>query len=69
VGDLEALKAIAALSLATDDIEDLVDKLSTLSVVTLGPVVAYFVLLVSLFWRGVNLTSTALAEDEVVGTE
>lgn len=53
VGDLEALEAVAALSLATDDIEDLVDQLSTLSVVTLGPVVS----------------STGLAEDEVVGAE
>ena len=40
VGDLEALKAVTALSLATNNIENLVDKLSTLSVVTLGPVVA-----------------------------
>lgn len=53
VGDLETLKAVAALSLATDDIENLVNKLSTLSVVTLGPVVA----------------GTGLAEDEVVGAE
>ena len=53
VGDLEALKAVAALSLATDNIEDLVDKLSTLRVVALGPVVA-----------GARLT-----EHEVVWTE
>ena len=53
VGDLEALEAVAALSLATDNIEDLVDKLSTLGVVTLCPVVA----------------STRLTEDEVVGAE
>jgi hypothetical protein len=53
VGDLEALEAIAALSLTTDDLEDVVDQLSTLSVVTLGPVVA----------------STGLAKDEVVGAE
>lgn len=53
VGDLEALKAVAALGLTTDDIEDLVDELGTLSVVTLGPVVA----------------STGLTENEVVGTE
>jgi hypothetical protein len=53
VGDLEALKAVARLSLLTDDIEDGVDELSTLGVVTLGPVV----------------TSTRLAEDEVVGAE
>ena len=53
MGDLETLKAVAALGLATDDIENLVDKLSTLSVMTLGPVVA----------------GTGLAEDEVVGAE
>lgn len=53
VGDLEALKAVTALSLTTDDIQDLVDQLSTLGVVTLGPVVA----------------GTGLAEDEVVGAE
>jgi hypothetical protein len=53
VGDLEALKAVAALGLTTDDIEDLVDELGTLSVVTLGPVVA----------------STGLTENEVVGAE
>ena len=53
MGDLEALEAVAALSLATDDIEDLVDQLSTLGVVTLGPVVS----------------STGLAEDEVIGAE
>ena len=39
VGDLEALKAIATLSLLTDDIEDGVNELSTFGVVTLGPVV------------------------------
>jgi hypothetical protein len=53
VSDLEALKAVAALGLTTDDIENLIDKLGTLCVVTLGPVVA----------------STALTEDEVVGAE
>lgn len=53
VGDLETLEAVAALSLATDDIEDLVDELSALSVMTLGPVVA----------------STRLTENEVVGAE
>jgi len=53
VGDLEALEAVAAFSLAADDIQDLVDELSTLSVVTLGPVVA----------------GTGLAKDEVVGAE
>jgi hypothetical protein len=53
VSDLEALKAVAALGLTTNDVEDLVNKLSTLSIVTLGPVVA----------------STGLAKNEVVGTE
>jgi hypothetical protein len=53
VGDLEALQAVAALGLTTDDIENLVDELGTLGVMTLCPVV----------------TSTRLAKDEVVGTE
>jgi hypothetical protein len=53
VGDLEALEAVAALGLTTDDIDDLVDQLGTLGVMTLGPVVA----------------SAGLAKDEVVGTE
>jgi hypothetical protein len=53
VGDLETLQAVAAFSLATDDVENLVDQLGTFSVVTLGPVVA----------------STRLTEDEVVGSE
>jgi len=50
VRDLEALKAVAALGLTADHVKHLVDQLRTLSVVTLGPVV----------------TSTRLAEDEVV---
>jgi len=53
VGDLETLKAVAALSLAADDVKDLVDKLSSFGVVTLGPVVA----------------GTGLAKDEVVGAK
>jgi hypothetical protein len=53
VSDLETLEAVTSLSLATDDIDDLVDELSTLSVVTLGPVV----------------TGTRLTENKVVGTE
>ncbi|KAI6748574.1 hypothetical protein HG530_015347 [Fusarium avenaceum] len=53
VGDLEALEAIAALGLTADDIKDLVDELSSLSVMTLRPVVS----------------STRLAENEVVGSE
>jgi len=53
VGDLETLEAIATFGFLSDDIEDGVDELSTLGVVTLGPVV----------------TGTSLAEDEVVGAE
>jgi hypothetical protein len=53
VGDLETLEAVAALGLATDNVEDLVNQLGTLSVMTLCPVV----------------TSTRLAKDEVVGAE
>ncbi len=36
---LEALQTVVTLSLLTDDIEDGVDELGTLGVVTLGPVV------------------------------
>jgi hypothetical protein len=53
VGDLETLEAVTALGLATNNIENLVNKLGTFSVMTLGPVVA----------------STGLTENEVVGTE
>merc|ERR1712227_878358 len=53
VGDLETLEAIATFSFLSDDIKDGVDELSTLSVVTLGPVV----------------TGTSLSEDEVVWSE
>merc|ERR1719362_1884374 len=53
VSDLESLKAVATFSFLTDDIEDGVDELCTLGVVTLGPVV----------------TSTGLSEDEVVWSE
>eukprot|EP00162_Nutomonas_longa_P015877 comp22433_c1_seq1/m.54978 comp22433_c1_seq1/g.54978 ORF comp22433_c1_seq1/g.54978 comp22433_c1_seq1/m.54978 type:complete len:484 (+) comp22433_c1_seq1:197-1648(+) len=53
VGDLEALKAVARLSLLSDHIESRVNELSALSVVTLGPVV----------------TSTALSEHKVVRAE
>ena len=53
VGDLETLQAVTALGLTADDIENLVNKLGTLGVVTLSPVV----------------TSTGLTEDEVVGAE
>ncbi len=50
---LKALKAIAALSLFADDVEDGIDQLSTLGVVALGPVV----------------TGAGLTEDEIVGAE
>jgi len=53
VSDLETLEAVTALGLTTDNVQDLVDQLGTLGVMTLGPVVA----------------STGLTEDEVVGTE
>jgi hypothetical protein len=53
IGDLETLDAVAALSLAADNIEDLVDQLGTLSIVTLCPVI----------------TSTRLTKNEVVGAK
>jgi hypothetical protein len=53
VGQLEALKAVAALGILADDIENGVNELSTLGVVSLGPVV----------------TSSSLAENKVVGAE
>jgi len=53
VGDLEALEAVAALSLLPDDVEDGVNELGTFGVMTLGPVV----------------TGTSLTEDKVVWSE
>ncbi|GMT14308.1 hypothetical protein PFISCL1PPCAC_5605 [Pristionchus fissidentatus] len=53
MSELEALKAIASLSLLSDHIEDLIDELSAFSVVSLGPVVS----------------GSTLSEDEVIGTE
>merc|ERR1719460_3286942 len=53
VGDLETLEAIATFGFLSDDIKDGVDELSTLGVMTLGPVV----------------TGTGLSEDEVVWSE
>ena len=53
VGDLETLKAIATLSFLSNDIEDGVDELGSLGVMTLGPVV----------------TGTGLSEDEVIWSE
>ena len=53
VGDLETLEAIASFGFLSDDIKDGVDKLGTLGVMTLGPVV----------------TGTGLSEDEVIWSE
>lgn len=53
VGDLETLEGVTAFGLTTDNVEDRVDELGTLSVVTLGPVVS----------------GTALTKDEVVRAE
>ena len=53
VGDLETLEAVASFSLTADNVDNVVNQFGTFGVVTLGPVV----------------TSTRLAEDEVVGTE
>merc|ERR1712195_454235 len=53
VGDLETLEAITALSFLADNIEDGVNKLGTLGVMSLGPVV----------------TGSGLSEDKVVGAE
>lgn len=53
MGHLESLKAVAAFGLLPDDIEDRIDQLGSLCVVTLGPVVS----------------GTALTKDEVVWSE
>jgi hypothetical protein len=53
MGHLESLKAITRLSLLTDNIKHRVNQLSTLSVVTLGPIV----------------TSAGLTKHEVVRAE
>ena len=53
VGDLETLEAIASFGFLSDDIKDGVDKLGSLGVMSLGPVV----------------TGTGLSEDEVVWSE
>jgi hypothetical protein len=50
VDELKALEAVAALGLLAHDVQDGVDELGALGVVTLGPVV----------------TGTGLPEDEVV---
>ena len=53
MGNLESLKAVATLSLLSDNIEDGVDELGSLGVMSLGPVVS----------------GSGLSEDEVVGSE
>lgn len=53
MGNLEALEAIASFSLFSGNVEDGVNELSTLSVVTLSPVVS----------------GSGLTEDEVVRSE
>ena len=53
VGNLKALKAVRAFSFATDDIEDLINKLGTFSIVAFGLVIV----------------SARLARYEVVRTE
>jgi hypothetical protein len=53
VAELEALEAVARLGLLTDDVEDGVNELGSLGVVTLGPVVS----------------CTSLAENKVIGAE
>jgi hypothetical protein len=53
VGDLETLEAIASFGFLSDDIKDGGDKLGSLGVMSLGPVV----------------TGTGLSEDEVIWSE
>ena len=53
MGNLETLEAVASFSFFSSNVEDGVDKLSTFSVVTLGPVVS----------------SAALPKDKIVGSE
>jgi hypothetical protein len=53
VSNLETLEAVTAFSFTTNDIKDLVNKLSTLGIMTLGPVVS----------------STGLTKDKVVWSE
>jgi hypothetical protein len=53
VGDLETLEAIATFGFLSNDIEDGIDELGSLGVMTLGPVV----------------TGTGLSEDKVVRSE
>jgi len=53
VGQLESLETVTALGFLTDNIENRVDQLSSLGVVSLGPVVS----------------SSTLSKDKVVWTE
>ena len=53
MGDLESLEAVTSFGFLSGDVEDGVDELSSLSVVSLGPVVS----------------GSGLSEDEVVGSE
>ena len=53
VCDLESLKTVTGLSLLSDNIEYGIDELSTLSVMSLGPII----------------TSSGLSEYKVIGTE
>jgi hypothetical protein len=53
VRQLEALEAVAILTLLADDVEDRVDEFGALGVMTLGPIVA----------------GARLPEDKIVGTE
>jgi len=45
MGNLKALQAVAALCFSSDDIQNLVNKLSAFCVMTLGPVVACILLI------------------------
>jgi hypothetical protein len=53
VGNLESLETVASLGFLSNDIEDWIDKFSTLGVMSLSPVVS----------------SSSLTENEVIGSE
>jgi hypothetical protein len=53
VAELETLEAVSVFSLLADDIQDGLDKLGSLGIVTLGP----------------GITGTRLSKDEVVRAE
>jgi hypothetical protein len=69
VGDLESLETITALSFATDDIKNLVDKFSTFGVMAFSPIVACNLCYSLSIFLSANLTSATLTEDKVVRTE